>query len=306
MQTDTPTHAVRTGDGQIIVTDANTPAGAVVYWERSGVVNYVKLCRAWSAADLPPEWLPRLPSPNTAIRRALKEYGKGSRSVHRLKGGTKGWALVDNSIEGEAQPGTPWGTVELRAELDSDSDEPQVKLTPEDHPLHAGLNAAFTKYLANLGKDDVSGWLADLMGHLRAVSLRSSGGFYFVPKHRVDTLRAIASVLRACGDTRIFELPALASDNAVEAVLEAVTREAQDEAGRLRDDLAKAATGEVKLGERALKTKARQCKAVADKVGAYTELLGTGLDALQQQLTELHANITVAILTAGSDEKAAA
>ncbi len=156
------------------------------------------------------------------------------------------------------------------------------------------------RYYAEIGaiaSRDVSKWLVGLLAKLDAVPLRDAGALYFVPRHRLPEWQAIVAVLRASTENKVRQMPTLRSDEAVEAIIAAVERDARDAAKEIEDELS---TGE--LGTRAIGTRKERAEAIAEKVRHYEDLLGTSLDTLRGRLQTLDAKIATAALASGGED----
>lgn len=135
-------------------------------------------------------------------------------------------------------------------------------------------------------------WLAD---RLHAVALRDRGGMYFLLRESVAEWRKMVEVVEAVSGHRVYNIPALRSEDAAKAVLDAVEAEALEAIERTREEL----KGE--LSDRALKTRQERCQQIATKVESYEEALGGKLEALRPLLDELHASIVAAALAVGAE-----
>jgi len=278
---------------EIVVTEnLGSACGAVTYWSLSGTCDSDQLAAAWEAAGLNKKLLPALPSPSVAMRRALGELSERRRLV-RPMAGHRGLALVrENASEEDLAH-----DIELRAKVNAVG---RLQVSPPDHPLAEQLRAAYGRHLNELSHQDVSGWLCRMVHEVHATPLRESGGFYFVPPgEQLETWRKMTNALGSCSAHQVFELPAMHSEQAVRAVLAAVTREAAAEAAAMEAELA----AEESLGRRALQTRERRCQAMVSKLGAYEGLLGGMLDDLKDRLGDLQAQIGAAALAAMPDDE---
>lgn len=274
----------------VAIQDGNIEtAGAITYWRLSGDVSIQTLAQVWEDAGLDPKGLPGLPGAETALKRSLKDLAGPHQLVRPLKG--SGYALVN---EVTAEEGNVYDTG-LRARLSGES----VVVSPTDHVHTTDVLTGFERYAKVLIANDISSWLTRVVRRVGAVPLRDTGGMYFVPRHRLDDWRAVARALRAASSHVIFEIPALRSDEAVEAILDAVQVDAEREAKGLEEDLQNPS-----LTARGLKGKARTTERMLAKVESYEGLLGRTMDGLRKRIEDLKASITVAIMAAESEEAA--
>lgn len=269
----------------VVVTDdlADHVAGAVVFWELSGVIYTDRLRASWEAAGLDEALLPELPTPAQALRRAVMEQ-RERRQLVRPLGNGNGFAIVDERVNGDD---LDW-RIKARVRVDVAG---RFVIEPRDHPCGDELCATYHHCLNALSTEQTSGWLVGLAEHVGAVGLRGRGGFYFIAANRLPAWHAMMCAIEAASGKRLYEMPAMRSDQAVRAVLDAVTREAQKEAAKLRAELD---AGD--MGERALQTRTNQLADLRRKVEGYEGLLGDKLNALREELTALSASLGAATL----------
>jgi hypothetical protein len=279
---------------QYVALTENLPtAGLLVWWRLSGQLTSRKLEETWAHAGLDETLLPDMPAPTTALRRALRELEGRHVFVRRLPAG--GWALVSEHAQGDGENDLLLGT-EVRSWVDSAG---RVVVEPAGHPwesrIREGYEAAFEELL------NVSGWLSRLTKQVAAVGLRDTGGIYFVPRTSVELWQKMTEAISKSSGHRFFEVPALQSDSAVEAILDAVSREAEAEVAAMEADLADPENG---LGARAYKSRMGRCEAAAFKVASYEALLGRSLEGLQKRLEDLRYGLGAAALKAEAERDA--
>ena len=260
MTTTGTTQGLVTNKDFLAVTDGTPQAGSLVWWELSGLVDAAALRVVWAAAGLEDEMVPEDPAPRTALRRAVETLAEQRKLVRPLAG-REGYSLVEESAEGE--------TLSYKQSVVATVDAlGQLKVEPAKGALADGIKASYQRHLDNLVPSDISGLLVRFSESLDAVALRARGGFYFLPPASVEKFRVAAQVIRSVGAHVCYEIPALRTESAVQAILAAVEREAAAEIEEFE-----AVLTNTEAGPRALKTKARQCDQVANKVAGYETLL---------------------------------
>lgn len=283
-------------NGIVAVTEHVPTAGAIVWWRLSGNVDAAHLEEAWQEQGLDTADLPKTPTASTALRRAVNEQRESRRLVRPL-GKHDGFAIVNERVRGdnleldyEVQCKArldPVGRLVIEAPYESLTNEESEQLTR----MRREIRGAFERHQDTLSTQDISDWLVRLMPKLDAVGLRDTGGVYFVPHPSVDRLSAIVRAVRKASAHAIHRVPALRSDDAVDAILDAVSVEAANEAESMEKDL------EVgQLQTRGLENRVERCDEVEEKVTRYEELLGRKLDVLRERLMALRANLAVAII----------
>jgi len=175
-----------------------------------------------------------------------------------------------------------------------------LKIEPPDHELVSLIRRTYEGCLELLDNNDISSLLIAYTESLLAIALRERGGFYFLPPTKVEAFRAAARALKNTTGVTCYEVPAMRSDGAVQAILAGLTAEVAQKVAALTQVL-----DEGEAGERALHTKVESCKRAEAKVTAYEELLGQGLKHLKDQLETTRARLTEAALLAESIKAAA-
>lgn len=264
--------------------------GAITYWRLSGNTDYNTLRTAWLAAGLPKDWLIMLPSPADALRRAMAGQKERRRLVRPLAD-DHGWAVIREELGSDKQQLrheqefsvnlTEWGTLEFSGVINGEAKE---------------IEAAYITALDTLTSADVGGWLVELAKRITAVSLRDSGGIYFVPRNQMPTWNTIAEVLHQTTSNIIHKVPAMNGKDAAAAVLDGLQHEAERLAKDISDDLRKG------VGKRAINTKRGQCEELKTKLDGYAAMLGDALDGLKDKAFKLGAQLQKAENTKDKSE----
>lgn len=278
---------------KIVAVEGMETAGAITYWRLSGELSAFILAEAWEDAGLDGKMLPAPVGPEKILRRTMMQLTSQHRLCRPLPSG--GYAIVD---EASTDSGDLAYAVGLKARILESGD---VAVEPSNHPDAPNVAEQYEQNKRMMTTGDVSGWLTHLIKKTNAVSLRESGGVYFVPRPQLDTWRTISKVLRAVSDHLIYEIPALKTDEAVEAILAAVQAEAEREAASLEEELAKGV-----LTARALKGRTSKTEQILAKIQSYEQLLGRSMTEMRTRVEDLKASITVAIFQADSAEEVAA
>ena len=278
--------------GVVAVTDdmaIHLDFGAIVWWRLGGQLPLDKLEEAWDEAGQDSALLPKNPSPVESMTRAVRSL-QSRRQLARPLGGRKGWALVtenptqDDDLEYE--------TV-AKVFLDGDK-HLQIQADPE---LTCKVQDAYNYCRTTLAATDVSLWLSSkLIGYVKAIKLRDTGGIYFIPRQHMAIFRKWAGLLRGVSDHVIYEVPALQSDEAVEAIMAALMVEADGEITAMETEL-----DTEDLGKRAIRTRETKCEALRAKLETYAELLGVSMEATNDRLEAVQATLVEATLVNEGD-----
>jgi hypothetical protein len=260
-------------------------AGAILWWRLSGRISYAKLAKAWQEAGHDASLLPAEPTPLAALKGAVRAMTEQRRLVRPLAD-HDGYAIVDETAR---RDDLDYGIV-ARVKVHPE-DDTRIGIQPSDFAQADRLRAEYTDARGSIPHGRLGNWLADMAARCKAISLRPTGGIYFVPRTHVARFRAIARTVMDATTCTVYEVPALDSDEAVAAVLDALTAEADAEMADLGDDLND-------LGARALRTRERRCDQLRQKLEAYAELLGPALDVINDQLDTTKANVAEAMILA--------
>lgn len=274
--------------GVIALTEDVPTAGAIVWWRLSGAVLIDELEDAWDEAGLEVASLPQPPIGIAALRRAVLEQQTARRLVRRLGDGS-GYAVVNEKADGKELD----YSVSVRFTLDAIGQLEHEGTAPQE--LIDTVRASYRAHQAELSPSDVGTFLVKQVEACDGVRLRDTGGIYFVPNGAMAAWQALSTAMKAASAHQLFEVPALRSEDAVEAVLDAITQEAQQEAATIAQEMQ-----EQDLGARALDNRAERAKAMRTKVQRYEGLLGRSLETLTERLEDLGAQLTVAALKASS------
>jgi hypothetical protein len=257
--------------------------GAMVYWRLEGELEPAELRILWYQAGLDPAWLPSTPAPSTALARAMRGRTTRRRMLRSLE--ERGaHALVNETAKGDSLD----YSVGLRVKLDVAG---RPVFDPADHPLRPQIKADYEHHLEVCSSDDIGAWLVTAVTRCDGVAMRDRGGIYYVPPGQIALWDVMVSCMKRVSSHRTFKIPAMATGDAVEALIDAIEREATEEAAKLEAELLAD-----ELGERALQARVTRCEAMEAKVGRYEGLLGRKLDTLGQRLVALRGNLAAAAL----------
>ncbi len=277
--------------GVIAITDDIVEtAGCVTWWRLSGSLPLETLQSAWGAAGHDDRLLPKQTTPAEALARAVRQH-QSKRVLARPLGGRRGWALVNEDATDDG--------LDYQVLCKAHVEEQRIVVACDDDALRRKIEDAYVAHRAALSATDVSMWISGkLISQVQAVKLRDTGGVYFVPRDNVATFVGWAGLLRGISDHVVYELPALRSEEALEAIMVAVITEADKELAAMEEEL-----DMDDLGVRALRTRERRCEAVRFKIATYEHLLGQGMEDMQDRLGALQASIVEAAILADGGEQ---
>lgn len=288
--TTTPETATHIRHDVIGVLDGQA-AGGLVWWELSGDLDRARLAEAWARAGLDDGQIPDPVSPREALKRAMEDMRERHLLVRPLAG-VRGYSLVEERAEGEKLDYAQRLTVQV-------DDGGILAFEPADHAQREKVTAGYIGHQITLSPNDISGMLLRFCEGHDSVPMRARGGFYFLPPAGVERFRRAAQALRQVSGHSLYEVPAMKSEQAVEAILAAIKHEAEAEAQAMVQILD---SGEA--GARSLRSQSRRCERAETKLARYEELLGQKLPELQSRLSTLRSRLTEAALVASTDSDA--
>ena len=266
--------------------------GAIVYWRLSGNVDGDKLSVALASRGIDPERAPALPTCSQALTRAMRTVCRERGCFPRRHAGAT-YAIeqgADDS-EGESVPtfDAAWGVslnIAGRLEYRHDPDDDTKKKVRDEYLAE----------LSSLSTGDVSSWLLREMDVAHALSLRDTGGVYFVGRDSLREFTSVVEALHQVSGCRVHLVPAMHSSTAVQAFVDALIEEVQAFVTTTSNELPE-------LKKRALENRKDKIARMTEKVGKFEELLGTSLDDLRTQLTRLDGVTVAAAIAAISDDE---
>lgn len=275
-------------------------AGAIVYWRLSGDVVRGELIDALAERGLR-KVDPREITGEVALRRALDVVVQSghTRILARPLGGGRGrWALVMEVPHEGSLAHRVLAHLAVNARGDDFTVEAREMTHVDFLPFEGRIRAAFQAALYTLAGADISAWLTrQIVPALDAVSLRDTGGMYFVPKAALPLLDVLCEALGAASQHTIYRIPAMHSADAADAVLAAIEDEAKREIAEIETYLAE----HTDLGDRARRAKQDTCAAVRAKLTRYEDLFGRRLDAIGARLGRLRNELAgVAVIEAAA------
>lgn len=280
----------------VAVDSAVKTAGAVTWWRLAGEVNRDALRDSWVVNGLDAQQMPLpVPSEVSVLRYAMSTLAERRLLCRPLGGRGEGYALVRE----QAAPGggLVYGTL-LTAQALADGtvgfSGGGILSTDEYDALVARVRVEIRRRQENLSVNEVSTMLSSLVARVNAVRLRDTGGIYFVPHEDLHIWQRMIEALSDVSDHKVYELPALQTEKAVEAILAAVEAEAGAAVEQMLGEVGDSGT----IGKRALGTKVGRVESLVQKVQKYEALLGASMQGMKDKLENLRGTLTMLALTA--------
>ena len=218
--------------------NAGKHVGDLLWWTLTDArITRSLLESVWANAGLAPGLLPEPPTPEKALKTAIRESQVGQHD-HLLRLGKED----DNEIvfavmvEARDSAGNVSLTQEARVRLDRhapaqlDSDRP-------GHDLVVAISTGYDRLLTTHTADDVRRALVKTLNSCAAVTLRENGGVYWVPAPYAETLRQLQRAVSNIGASRLDVVPIHGSAEATVALGHAARASIDEEISVLRAEI---------------------------------------------------------------------
>ena len=163
----------------------------------------------------------------------------------------------------------------------------QVRIS-RGYASQSKVQSAYEVYRATLGGSAIGGALIDIVKDLGGVTLRDSGGIYWLPDEKLEKWEQVIGAFEAAGDNQVYMVRTIMDAKTVRAVNDAIVDEVIKASGALADEIR-----DGKLGEQAIETRLQRAKSLHARVAGYELILG-------QTMVHLHDCIGIAELAAAS------
>ncbi len=177
-----------------------------------------RLEEVWTAAGLSTAFLPEPPTPEKALRTAVREALVGQQGHLIRLGKDDDDELVFAVVEEERDAAgnvrhQQVARVVLRKQV-----TPSLGSDAPDHPLVRAVRERYDGLLTTHTPDDVRRALVKTLASCAAVTLREHGGVYWVPAPFAGTLRHLQVAVAGIGASRVDVVPIHASPEASKAL----------------------------------------------------------------------------------------
>lgn len=280
-------------------------AGAITFWNMAGTCALSALKHALEEAgtqDCPPP-----PSESTRLQRTADTLT--GRAVFRRRHPRGGHALVEENVgfvqDAEVLSDEPNYRVIARVYIKSvdvqgpngKEKERRLAVDTKRDGWEEAVKRAWEEQGETLAPEDVGTWLSGHAGNsCAAISLRNRGGVYFVPRDSLARWRATTKAIASVMSASVYEIPALPTGETLRAVLDSLSREAEEEITGIDDEL-----GRGDVGLRAAETRLARTKRVRDKLRSYAEQLDIDVTGLVDKCDHLSASLTALMASISED-----
>jgi hypothetical protein len=182
--------------------------GDLLWWTLADAeVSRARLEAVWSGAGLSSTCLPEVPTPERALRTAIRECQVGQHSyLIRLGKQDESELVFAVVLENRDASGNVHHVQEARIVLDRNAPR-QVASDYDGHDLVRAVSTAYDRLLNTHTADDVRRAILKTLASCAAVTLRDHGGVYWVPAIHAETLRRLQAAVGEIGASRLDVVP---------------------------------------------------------------------------------------------------
>jgi len=260
--------------------------GILTYWSLTEGTNRESLRAGFEALNKS-HLLPEVLEDSQALKRSMqKHFGGSNRVLIRPLDKLVGYEVVNEDASGE--------TMEYETECRMGIIAGKIFSNPLDHRLVDSVNATykFEKQLVSSAK--LGGVLVRAVQELQGISLRPSGGFYWVPDSSREAWEDVSRVVSNAHDrNRVWSIKTSTDTNTVEAVCDSLVAQCEKKLEVLEGELVHG-----DLGKRALATRERNAQELDSLMKAYEGILGKTLTSLRERAADAESAAVAAILEA--------
>lgn len=265
--------------------------GAITFWTLPENTDRVGLASRLETIDVAlAKYAPRPRTWNACLRDALEDMF--TKSIIRPLDKDEGWAVLSETrLRDEVQLVT---THAFAVDDDGNID------------FRKGYGSYFAQDIEESVKRfrqivkpaQVAACLVQVINHLYGTPLRSHGGIYWMPDKALgvwDQVRAAVHESAVRGRAYVYKVTHSFDNDSLRAVRDAITAEATREAEEIMRDVDSG-----KLGERALRARAKEAERLIEKVKDYENILGQSLSVVRSIVEDVEIAATAAKITASS------
>ena len=276
-------------------TPFNVAAGSMTYWSLGQQTDPDVLQNGLGQIGLP-NCAPAQRTWLMSLKAALAElFAKPEELIRPLRHKAKNGYTIVVEEKGEYE-NTYTRTVNACVD-----DEGRVSITAGEADRYE-LQRLTNHYRRVLPASSVSDMLTDIIhGQFGGITLKSSGGLYFIPEEFVGKWMDVRMVIEASAvqptENAVSVLPLEMNEMTARDLKRSICREIETEAERLRKDIAENA-----LGDQALLNRAVRASQLRDRIRQYEQILGEALGVCHQNLDIAIQAFSVASAVQQDDE----
>lgn len=280
-------------------TSAGDHLGDLVWWELSNAdIAASTLKTTWENVGLDAHLLPEPPTPEKALRTAVRRCQVGQLDRLIRLGKEDDQQLVFAVVrEEKLGDGSLSHQQEARVFLDRATG--RLKSDSPGHDIVRTITDVFDVLIGTHTVDDVRRTIVRTLHSLAAVTLRDSGGVYWVPRHFADTVRRLEQAINRIGASRFYVLPVHHTAMGSQALGAAARGSLDADLADLQKELDEfKATPPDRRST--LQRRLQAFDELRSRAELYRDILKVRVDDIEQSLTDM-AGVVQTLLTATSN-----
>lgn len=267
--------------------------GDVVWWMLSGAdVPRSVLESNWLAHGLDKEFLPEEQTPEKALRLAVKEAGNGlDRTLIRktLDGASALiYAVVSEKTDAK---GNAEYTQDALIMLDKKSTPPVLSTDTPSNDVAAKVMKEYARYVNTHTSRDVMTMITKALKAWSSVTLRETGGIYFVPRTQSDNLRKLQGAIERMGSSLVFILPVHATEDSKRSLGIAAQGSIESELAELRTEIDSFLADPDGVRPSTLTRRLEAFNELRSRAGLYQSILSVTVEDLAGQLKSMEDSV---------------
>jgi hypothetical protein len=265
--------------------------GDLVFWQLSDAsVDRATFETRWQSAGLAAELLPEPPTAEKALKTAVREAAVGQHNrLIRLaveNETTLGFAIVFE----EKHPETGTLTYAQEARVTMDRAFGTIGTDNNGHEVVQAIVTKFNKLLNTHTADDVRRTITRTLASFNAVTLRESGGIYWVPAPYAKQLRQLQGCIQQFGHSEVYLLPVHDSADANRTLGDVAQQSLEVELESLKTEVA-AFVAQPPERTSTLVRRFDAFEALRGRAQLYRDILSVQVKDLDSTLTQLTESI---------------
>ncbi len=212
--------------------------GDMLWWTLEDArIGRDRLEEVWQGAGLTASLLPEPPTPEKALRTAVREAQVGQQG-HLIRLGKEDDDEIVFAVVEELRDGS--GNVSYRQEARvalRRAAAASLETDAPDHDIVRTVRERFERLLTTHTPDDIRRALVKTLASCAAVTLREHGGVYWVPTPFADTLRRLQAAVAGIGASRIDIVPIHATPEAAKALGDAARSALEEDLAALSSEI---------------------------------------------------------------------
>jgi hypothetical protein len=279
---------------------AGEHVGDLLWWALEDArISRARLESVWADAGLSPNFLPEPPTPEKALKTAVREAAVGQHD-HLIRLGKDDEHELVFAVLQERRDGLGNVALQQEARITLERLAPsQLRSDAPTHDLVRTVSDAYDRLLTTHTPDDIRRALVRTLSSCAAVTLRDHGGVYWVPTPYAETLRRLQRAVAGIGRSRLDLVPIHATPEAAQALGDAARSTILDDLSALRAEV----DGFLQEPPERPSTLVRRLQTFEElrsKARLYHSILQVQVSDLETTLNELTLNVEGLLATKAS------